>query len=148
LKCITDECTNETEILLVVGTCKVCEDYSHPDEEKKNCIADQCEPYQILLKDGTCSTCEAYFHPDAETGYTCVESTCDKSEETLDSSYACVLCDDYTYPDATGLKCIVDECTPETQFLDTTGKCGDCASYTYTAEDGKSCIFDECDYLL
>lgn len=43
------------EILEAFGYCKLCEDYSHPDQDALNCISDVCNDENMLAIDGTCT---------------------------------------------------------------------------------------------
>lgn len=48
------ECINERDILEECGSCKTCPEYTYPNADKTECIADTCEGESWLKKDGTC----------------------------------------------------------------------------------------------
>jgi Zn finger protein HypA/HybF involved in hydrogenase expression len=72
------------DVLLIDGTCKTCEDFSRPDADNRECIADDCDlDLDIKLIDGTCKACDAYFHPN-ELNLECIQCEPTADEIILD----------------------------------------------------------------
>jgi hypothetical protein len=99
------------EILLPDGSCQVCESWTHPDSQAKNCIKDSCD-YQreILTITGECETCEDYKRPGEpdQSGdrKECVQDICALGTEIYKIDGTCETCAVYYHPDLENKNCI------------------------------------------
>lgn len=57
------ECTKR-QLILPNGECKTCEEFTLPDEARKECIQPECEnAEEVVFIDGTCMKCFPYTQP-------------------------------------------------------------------------------------
>jgi hypothetical protein len=52
---VASDCSSQTQIFTLNGTCEECAGYTHPDDDFHNCISDVCTDLETLLIDGTCA---------------------------------------------------------------------------------------------
>ena len=64
-RCGPDKCT-DNEYVQKDGTCKKCDDYTHPADTINDCVADVCTGRQILNINGKCEECGEYTLPNHE----------------------------------------------------------------------------------
>ena len=70
MECVSDTCVDRF-ILGTGGKCKVCEDYTYPNEQRKKCVAEICTGRSHVDVTGKCSQCEDYKYWD-ETQKLCI----------------------------------------------------------------------------
>jgi len=111
--CITPTC-GPNQILTPAANCTDCAAYSYPDEEARECIADDCTD-MVAYINGTCGACgEFTFVNEDQTE--CISETCVEGEILLEDG-TCDACGEYTHPDTAVRTCIADVCNNSTEYL-------------------------------
>ena len=151
-KCTPSTCDLSTDIRYINGTCEACPAETYPNEDNTACVWTECVDREIKDGEGRCTPCADYTHVD-DTGYVCIQDTCDNITEYLNINGSCKTCDAFKHSDAESLyrSCAADTCSNGQDYLEQWGYKKTCGAYTKPdnmddCKAARTCVFDECNW--